>query len=262
VNYFDPHYPYEPPRGFDTFSRGTANPPSAWVDSALEGQPPSLEVQDALIARYDDEIAAMDFQLGRLLDAWRKRTGGQPTLVIVTADHGESFGEEGFYLHNGSLGEEATRIPLLIQYPDGRGAGTSDDRPVQLVDVLPIVASAVDIELPGEVQGVLPGERVRAYLELLRNSFRVKRFGDRYDHDLEALIDWPHKLVVADREDVTLYRVDGMLKQPMRAADASSVERLVADLTAHRERVGEAQSIGRAELDAETVESLRALGYL
>ena len=262
VNYFDPHYPYEPPRSFNAFSRERINPPNSWLDAALAGQSPSAEVRDALIARYDDEIAAMDHQLGRLLDAWRERTGSEPALVTVTADHGESFGEEGFYLHNGSVGEEVIRIPLLIRYPDGRGAGTLDDRPVQLVDLLPIVASAVDIELPSEVQGVLPGGRQRAYLELLRNPFRVKRFGARYDHDLEALIDWPYKLVSADLDAATLYRVDGALSRPVRALDTSSVESLVAELGAHRERVGVAQSVGRAELDEETLESLRALGYL
>ena len=82
------------------------------------------------------------------------------------------------------------------------------------------------------------------------------------DHDLEALIDWPYKLVVADGDAATLYRVDGALERPVRATDTSFTERMVADLAAHRERVGEAQSVGRAELDAEVLESLRALGYL
>ena len=259
VNYFDPHFPYEPPAGYDTFPHARDPVPEGWLPAALGGAPVDGAVIDALVARYDGEIRFMDHQLGRLLDAWDAR--GSESLVIVTSDHGESFGEGGFYLHNGSLGEEAIRVPLLIRYPDGRGAGTADETPVQLVDVVPIVATALGVEAPPDVQGVLPGERRRAFLELLRNPFRVRAYGARYARDLEALVDWPHKLVVANGRDAALYRIDALPERPAASGDAD-VDALLAQLAAHREERGRAVDVRHSDVKPETAEALRALGYL
>jgi arylsulfatase len=260
VNYFDPHYPYTPPAGDDVYPHARDIVPKKWLDEALAGKPVDPALLRTLIARYDGEIRFMDRELGRLLEAFESRAGGRPILTIVTADHGESFGEDGFYLHNGSLGEEATRVPLVVGFPDGRGAGSRSDAPIQLTDVAAIVAQETGITLTAGATAVLPGERETVHLALRRNAFRVKRFGARYDRDLEGVIAWPHKLVVREPGLPTLSRIDETPEVPVD--DPAISARLAAALQRHhaaQATTGEATSV---ELEDETVESLRALGYL
>lgn len=260
VNYFDPHDPYEPPPGFDLYPAARMAIPRNWTRRVLSGWEPPPRIRKALRDRYDGEIRAMDHQLGRLLAAVRDRPDGDRTLVIVTADHGESFGEDGFWLHNGSLGEETVRVPLVVRYPDGRDAGRVRDDPVQIVDVVPLIAAELGEPLPDGVQGVVPGERTRAYLELRRNPSRVRRFGARYDRDLEAVIEGDDKLVVANREQSWLHHLDGIEERPV--PDSERKAELVADLEAHRTRVAIAPASATTEVDPQTAEALRELGYV
>jgi len=67
---------------------------------------------------YDAEIAFVDAALGRLVDAWDERFAGVPTVVAVTADHGESLGEGGEQTHGALLHDATLRVPLVL-----RGAG-------------------------------------------------------------------------------------------------------------------------------------------
>jgi arylsulfatase A-like enzyme/Flp pilus assembly protein TadD len=89
VHYYDAHYPYEPPEPYRTQYR--AHP-------------------------YLGEIAAMDEQLGRLVEAFERRANG-PTAVIVVADHGEGLGEHGEAQHGSLLYQATMHVPLLIVGP-------------------------------------------------------------------------------------------------------------------------------------------------
>lgn len=262
VNYFDPHDPYEPAEGFDLFPGAQADfhPPPDWWIAAVRADPPVTEAQrEALVARYDGEIRAADQGLGRLLEAVRARPDGDRAMIVVTADHGESFGEGGHWLHNACLCEEQVRVPLLVRYPDGRRAGSDDDSPVQLTDVLPMAARELGFAPPPGVQGVLPGKRERAFLELHRNGANVAHFGALYDRDLEAVVAWPFKLVVSSRGERQLLELDGVTES--RIEDAQLARNLGEALASHRELVGRAE-VRHAEVDERTRESLRALGYV
>ncbi|HVS02891.1 MAG TPA: sulfatase, partial [Thermoanaerobaculia bacterium] len=85
VHYFDPHAPYEPPEPFG--SRFPDDP-------------------------YRGEVAAMDQQLGRLLDAFAARYGDHRILVV--GDHGEGLGEHGEAQHGNLLYQGVMRVPLLL----------------------------------------------------------------------------------------------------------------------------------------------------
>ncbi len=111
VHFYDPHLTYDPPPGFA---------------SAFPSRP------------YAGEIAFVDSQLGRLLTALRERYGDSGLLVVVTSDHGESFGEHGDETHSYLVYESTQRIPLLFAGP-GIPAGRSVAAPVGLVDVAPTV---------------------------------------------------------------------------------------------------------------------------
>jgi arylsulfatase A-like enzyme len=110
VHYYDPHYAYEPhPEG-----------PSFGTDR---------------VALYDGELAYTDRHIGRLLDELRARGLYDKTVIVVTGDHGEGFGEHGVELHGYHLYAPQTKVPLIIRVPGlaPRRAAT----PAGHVDILP-----------------------------------------------------------------------------------------------------------------------------
>jgi arylsulfatase A-like enzyme/tetratricopeptide (TPR) repeat protein len=129
VHVFDPHAPYQPP---DEFAKRYSND------------------------LYAGEIAWTDYALGPLFDKVSRLQ--RPTLVVVTADHGESLGDHGELTHGIFAYESTLHVPLLIaevggSAGSGSGAGTTIDTSVRHVDILPTVLEAVgqtpDSALPG-----------------------------------------------------------------------------------------------------------------
>jgi arylsulfatase A-like enzyme len=82
---------------------------------------------------YDGELAFVDHHLGRVLEALAELPFADRTIVIVTSDHGEAFGEHGLYRHGFELWEELVRVPLVIYVP-----GAAPRR-------VPVRRSAIDI---------------------------------------------------------------------------------------------------------------------
>ena len=66
---------------------------------------------------YDDCLASLDRELGRLIAELKRRGVYERTVLIVTADHGEQFGEHGEFGHGLSLYQPEIHVPLLIVYP-------------------------------------------------------------------------------------------------------------------------------------------------
>ena len=90
------------------------------------------------IDRYDDEVMQADAQVGRLLAALGP--GRRNTLIVVTADHGEAFGEHGEITHGLFVYDATLRVPLILNGPAiARGRVISD--PVSLVDVAPTLVA-------------------------------------------------------------------------------------------------------------------------
>jgi arylsulfatase A-like enzyme len=133
VNYFDPHALYEAPdefkRVFDVerLSKRLLDTP-VWRD-LVEGNPAAWRriitgeaetgaaALEFLRAAYTAEVAFMDQQIGRLLDALRDRELYDGATIVMVSDHGELLGEYGFFSHCCRLDPELVEIPLLIKFP-------------------------------------------------------------------------------------------------------------------------------------------------
>jgi hypothetical protein len=98
---------------------------------------------------YDSEVAAADAFIGKAVAALESR--GRCSVLIVTADHGEAFDEHGTSYHGNSVYEEQVRVPLLIVAPGVVPAVIS--RPVQTIDLLPTMLSALGRRRPDDVTG-------------------------------------------------------------------------------------------------------------
>jgi arylsulfatase A-like enzyme len=149
LNFVDAHSPYVPPAGFD---RHFGIKPESRADrSTLEGwftlDKEKLSPRDTRLASdaYDDCLAYLDEQLGRLFDELDRRGLLGKTLVIVTSDHGEHFGEHQLYCHASSLYDPEIHVPLLAILPGGAHAGRSVAEPVSLRDLPATVADLLGL---------------------------------------------------------------------------------------------------------------------
>jgi arylsulfatase A-like enzyme len=96
------------------------------------------------VDRYDHEIRYADLWIGRLIGDLRQRTDWDRTVVIVTADHGEAFGEHGYRFHGFGLHEHQIRVPLVVRIP-GRKPDMVATR-VTLLDLMPTILDLAGVE--------------------------------------------------------------------------------------------------------------------
>lgn len=93
-------------------------------------------------ARYDEEIATADREVGRLVGAWPDPS---QTLVVLTADHGEAFGEHGEIGHSIFVYDATLRVPLVVAGP-GAPRGATLETPVTLADLAPTLAALAGLQ--------------------------------------------------------------------------------------------------------------------
>jgi arylsulfatase A-like enzyme len=162
LNYFDAHEPYVPSVGCEGRFGIRPKPPRDhhFLFSYRHMDTSSLLRRDIHLARdcYDDCIAFLDEQLGRLLDQLRREGLLDNTVVIVTSDHGEAFGDHGHFGHGPGLTLDEIGVPLVILSPDAP-AGRVVESPVSLRDL-----PATVVDLLGLAAGSpLPGRSLAAY---------------------------------------------------------------------------------------------------
>lgn len=116
-----------------------------------------------LIASYDEKVLQTDHWLGELFDLLRERGLYDRSLVIVSADHGESMLEHEFYFNHGTLYDEALHVPLLVKLPGGEFGGREIGLPVQLVDLYPTIAELCGLPVRDFLHG-------RSLVPLLRGG--------------------------------------------------------------------------------------------
>jgi arylsulfatase A-like enzyme len=85
--------------------------------------------------RYRSELAFTDHHVGRIIDVIRGELTARPTLVILSADHGEGLGQHGVKYHNGGFWRELTNVPLIVWHPALEHRVL--DEPVTLYDIAP-----------------------------------------------------------------------------------------------------------------------------
>jgi arylsulfatase A-like enzyme len=276
VHLMEAHFPYAPgaehARGF---MDGPAIERAAAVDqdamAYLAGANPLGTAELALLTDlYDASISEADELLGLVLDA-----ADEDALVLVTADHGNHFGEHGLMGHFFSVYDALARVPLVVRHP-ALPAGQVARRPVQLIDLVPTVLEAAGLEGaggPGVSLAAASDPRpclVTEYLDPDLSRFARFRGADvtRYGRELRALRRDGHKYIWASDGREELY---DLTADPAERHDLAALEpaRLAAFRELHerwRAEVagvpgGSAQAQAGLDLDSEVAASLRALGY-
>ena len=171
LNYFDAHAPYTPPPPWDSTFAGRDLETVDRYWSRMEevfgpGPLPRQFLQETHDA-YDGGIAYLDFQIDSLLTQLESRGLLHNTVVIITSDHGEHFGEHGLIQHGNSLFLPLLHVPLALYAPTLLPPGMRVQAPVSLRD---LAATILDLaELPtGGVAGRSLLEWIRPPADLVR----------------------------------------------------------------------------------------------
>jgi arylsulfatase A-like enzyme len=131
LNFMDAHGPYDPPEPFRTM-----------FDGGREQ-----------VDRYDGGIAYMDSVFGALVRSLAERGELDRTLLIVTSDHGEHWGEHGLYNHGNSLFLPLLHVPLVMRLPGVVPAGARIATPVSLRDLAATIAAVAGVPEEGGLPG-------------------------------------------------------------------------------------------------------------
>ncbi len=146
LNYFDAHSPYYPPPPFDGMFGPTTPRDAPLAEKWVHAKDIPPAVLQAEINAYDGTVAYIDHELGALMDELERRGVLKNTLVIITSDHGEEFGEHDVFSHGQSLYLSALHVPLLIQFPGQVPVGKSVKETVGLRDVAATVMDLTHLE--------------------------------------------------------------------------------------------------------------------
>ncbi len=156
--YFDPHLWYTPLPPYDTLYDPTYDGPltgEVYKDGrdVVEGRiVPTARDVEHLLALYDGEITYWDAQIGQMLAYLQDNHFLDNAIVIVTADHGEMFGEHNAWTHGNTLYGEVVRIPLMVRYT-GVIPPAMDETPVHNIDIMPTLLDWAGVPVPAAVQG-------------------------------------------------------------------------------------------------------------
>jgi choline-sulfatase len=236
LHLYDPHDPYSPPPPFR----------EAFADRPYDGE----------IAFDDDVIASVLGEVDRVAP-------GEPTIVAVVGDHGESLGEHGEATHAVFVYDATLRVPLIVSWPGHLAGGRRVSTPVRSIDLAPTLLDLADVPPLPHAQGrtlaplargggsdAAPPAYAETYFPLLYMNWAP----------LRSIQDGAWKFIDAPAPE--LYDLSADAAEQTNLAD-----RLPARVSSARQALdaltgGAAGAMGERTLDRETAAKLASLGYV
>jgi arylsulfatase A-like enzyme len=228
-----------------------------------------------VIDQYNTGIRHADAATGAVLAKLGELGMMDNTLVVVTSDHGESFGEHRLIEHCLDLYEPEIRVPLVVKFP-GQTAAKRIDDPVSLVHFPRLALGAIGGVIEEKLRGRFPyapdGGGLLCENELMgdrKREFNRGAYGGRFDRNRTGYIRWPHKFIQSSTGETELYNLEtgpGELDN-LAAKEATLAQSLQTDMRAlldsrpHWKASGDDTEPAR-ELSPEDTKDLDALGYL
>jgi arylsulfatase A-like enzyme len=275
LHLFDAHWPYFPPE--ELMSRFGERPKdmSELLKKVIDRRPPAgPEEIEGLKSLYDAEVFQIDRELGRFLEALKIAGRYDGSLIVVTADHGESFYEHGFWQHSEVIYNEVSHIPLIVKWPGNSPQGRVGEVVDQL-DIFPTFLEAAALPTSHEREGLLEARGASALTEITWEGnerrgaamkIAVRKGPLKYVATFEGELDDPEfvsRLVKEELYDLSEdsgEKNDIIAQRGRRDVEAlrSEVRSFLKDVRSRRA----GGSSGAIALDEEMREKLRALGYL
>ena len=228
LHLYDAHWPYEPPSPFR----------EAYADLPYLG-----------------EIAYMDLQIGWLIHQLRQQNLWQNTLLVVTADHGESFGEHQEQTHGYFVYDSTTHVPLIVSHPLAGLKGAKQSHMVQSLDIMPTILDLYGIESTRRLDGIplTSDEKRTVYAEA---TIPHEHY---YCAPVQSLKNENYSLYVGNEVELYDRRSDPLEAQDLAQKQPHIVRELLRGLPDYRSEHDVAAAL---PMDPSTVELLRSLGYV
>ncbi len=237
VHCFDPHQQYNPPEPYKTKFKDTP---------------------------YNGEVAYVDHELGKLFGYLRDKGWEENTLVIFTADHGESLGQHGESTHGYFAYNSTIWVPLIVAFPGIKSGRVSQN--VCHVDIYPTACDLLGLPKPGFLLGLsladlMQGKRAKEF------SSRPIYFESLYPYynrgwaPLTGIIEGDEKYM--DSPIPELYDIGSDFDETENRADKIKLDSFRSTLEKLEEQqTFSGKSPATKKVDRETLEKLKSLGYL
>jgi arylsulfatase A-like enzyme/Flp pilus assembly protein TadD len=239
IHLYDPHTPYEPPSPFR----------ERYADHPYRG-----------------EVAYLDSELGKFFDFLQNENLWDNTIIVVTGDHGESFGEHREQGHGFFIYESTVRVPLIIRAPRAFPVKRID-RIVEHVDIVPTILDMLDIPRPPAVQGrsvlgLMLGRSETGFDSAYTETYYPRlHFGWS---ELSALYNgkWKYiKAPTAELFDLSADRGEAVNLALRQSFASRRLNRSLVDFQNFQGRIALAPP-GTGKIDRDALEKLAALGYV
>jgi arylsulfatase A-like enzyme len=257
VHYVEPHAPYV---FHEEFARRLG----------IEGRDPPRS------DRYDTEIAAVDHQIGRLLDRVERRIEGDRVIIVFTADHGENLGDHGEWGHGRDLYEPGLRIPLSFTW-QGTVEQQVVESPAHIIDIPSTVLDLVGLATPPSFRGVSwaaalrgrgrPSERAvcyQAHRGAVHGASESERARSKGLLEVGIITGGRKEILNVNSNVRQLFDLadDPRELRTLVAPSSTPSPELIRCVGEISEGLGGLDRLATKKLDDESVEQLRALGYL
>jgi arylsulfatase A-like enzyme len=287
VNYLEPHLEYRPQQEYAeqhlpadvTYDEAMTVPQDAWGYIAGTVDLSSHELQ-ILRSLYHAEIMYLDDRIGEIKKILKETGEWKNTIIILTSDHGEHIGEHGLMDHQYALYETLLHVPLIVC--GGPFESSTNDAPVQLVDIAPTVLETIGIEHETAAQqfqgksfhpdaGANRSFSIAEYMAPQPSMTALeRRVGDlpeqvtRYDRSLRSIKVDGHKFIRGSDGMTVLYDLDD---DPDETSDLSGesptkTTELAWELDQWLDSFEQYEAKSAAPIDDDTRSRLEDLGYL
>lgn len=311
LHYIEPHNPLKPPRPYKNKylpSHAMARSPdkieatkqSTRVDmkkiKKVAHNPLICYVEDITLthdeieflnALYDGEIAYTDNKIGEIITILKENKLYDNTMIIITSDHGEHFGEHGLWSHVASLYREILHIPLIIKYPKGVEYIEEVNGYTQLVDIFPTITEIAEVSqkelntsgvslvyngrnnnkyheyIFAEWEGRVPyfiQDKVRAQVE---DEDKRKDITNRFKIQMAMIQDKKYKYIWKSDGIEEIYDVsNGKEVKIEPVLNKEATDSLRSELFRKRKPIVDAKEEVISKIDDEIAKNLKALGYM
>jgi len=230
------------------------------------------------ISQYEAAIYGADEYVGQVISELKAKGVYDKTIIIITADHGERFGERGLWGHGDTIYRELINVPLIIRIPDV--AGREVDTPVSNLDIAPTILDLLGVENNYNMDGksLLPiingGEGRPVYAITARNYEDSKAVRDRSFGFWYSIIEDKLKLIIAQFNETSekeMYNLNSDWSEKVNLVNNSDysekfkeLDKKLLEWKQNRNLNNRAPEVANPdeEVDEELIAQLRSLGYL